>query len=123
MAYTLHLETKGEPTMSKGISKKQQVILDLLSGDRPRRIYSGSGGNLDTAELLSEVEEWLFGDKDPTGSRKQRMGSLIRSCKSLYSRGLIKGVCVPDCDNPGRKTITWSIPSKEKDITKSTGEK
>ena len=90
--------------MSKGLSKRQQVILGILGGSIRSQCYA-SGDELTTGELVEELESG--GHLDRETNRKQRLFTVRRACDSLLSRGLLKGKTVL-CDPYSVDTISWS---------------
>lgn len=92
--------------MSKGISKIQKCILDVL-GNKSLQVFAAGSGELTTSELREELlAHELLRDG---GNRKSQMASVIRACGSLQRRNLVGGVYRWDDDNPGRYTVVWKL--------------
>jgi hypothetical protein len=89
--------------MSKGISKLQRGILDLLQGKSQGQVYT-SGTELTTSELLDEMQ---VRELVKTQNRKEALFTIRRACDSLCRRGLIKGTYTRDCDRWGCITVAW----------------
>ena len=95
--------------MSRGLSEIQKTILGLLEGTEKGRVYKINREAI-TREIADELlERGLLNESAP---RKQLSFTVIRACASLVRRGLVEGTYEPDCDNPGRTTVTWRASSK-----------
>lgn len=92
--------------MSRGLSVGQQVIVGLLDGSLSGLVYGHIEEGCDTAELLEELlaRELV----NPLASRKQQMFTVVRACRSLERRGLVKGESVVDVDHPHCRTLHWT---------------
>ena len=104
------LKTGGK--VSRGHGKLEREILSLLSGKTKSRVYSSSGGGFDTRELLEELSG---SGVIVNNNQKIAMYSVRRACRSLHSKGFLKGEWGIDVDFPHCKTITWSIADHETD--------
>jgi hypothetical protein len=92
--------------MSSGLSRGQSVIDGLLYGSLSGEVYDNLDEGCDTSELL---EELLARDLvNPSAPRKQQMFTVVRACRSLERRGLIRGERVKDVDHPHCWTIHWT---------------
>ena len=100
--YGIHLTL-----MSRGLSRQQRAIVELLSGKRKGQAYATAAGGLDTAELLEELKALGLVNED--APRKQQMHTILRACDCLISRGLLIGKNTIECDAPCRKTVAWSF--------------
>jgi predicted transcriptional regulator len=82
--------------MSHGPGRLQRAILDILA----------VGGPLTTGEIA----DWLTRDDPPPTpkERKQTVAKVLRSCHSLFRRGLIHGQHAEDSSN--RPTYRYWIP-------------
>lgn len=90
--------------MSRGLSRLQRGIYDLLAGKRRGLVY-GSGGPLTTSELVEElIEAGLLADDIP---QEQATFTVRRSCYGLVQRGLLKGAPSSHGEHAWIKTITW----------------
>jgi hypothetical protein len=92
--------------MCSGLSAGQQVIDGLLYGSLSGEVYENTDDGCDTAELLEELlARGLINSSAP---RKQQMFTVVRACRSLERRGLIRGERVQDVDHPHCWTIHWT---------------
>ena len=91
--------------MSRGTSQMQREILSALRGER-MKVFHPSGGALDTSEIVEELEARGFRLPD---NRKSAMFTVRRACDSLGRRGYLSSKYAPDWNNPGRKTVSWSL--------------
>jgi len=87
--------------MSRGISKAQAQIVDLL----------GDSNGMTTGDLLKALVE--SGHVDDNAPRRQAMATVARACKSLNYRAMVEGERTEDTNHPGRKTIQWRIKQDE----------
>jgi hypothetical protein len=83
--------------MSRGLSRLQQGILDLMTGEARPKVYA-SPDSLETGELLEEMTACGF---ISGRERKQALFTIRRACISLVRRGLLEGKYVPFFDHCG----------------------
>lgn len=97
--------------MSKGLSKIQQTIMNILTGKERGLVYSNAAGTLTTGELLAELDEREMVNRKV--SRKIQLFTVRRACDSLQIRGLLKSKYESDWDANGAKTVSWSLPEEK----------
>src|SRR5262245_13993430 len=92
--------------MSRGLSKRQRIILAVLDGSRPRRVYAP--GPMTTRELVQElVAHGALPERAGKPAWRQALFTTRRACFSLVRRGLLEGRYCIDGDPPSCLSITW----------------
>ncbi|MEX2111894.1 MAG: hypothetical protein WD845_01835 [Pirellulales bacterium] len=99
--------------MSKGLSKRQSLIVGLLTGTVRGKVYGGADDGLSTPELVDELYQH---EALPDGmSRQQAVFTVRRACDSLCQRGLLEGVYERGCGtNENRPSYAYQIRWKAK---------
>ncbi len=90
--------------MSRGLSKRQALILGLLTGTEHVRSFA-CGGALTTAQLVEALIEREM--LSATISRKQQIWTVRRACISLLNRGLVEGTYTRVDPYVWARTISW----------------
>lgn len=104
--------------MSRGLSKLQNRIVDLVEGRVPARERVYGGTVLTTLELVVELASEGFLPDGMPGGRKQEQFTVRRACRSLERRGRIR--CEGRFrDDAGKLVLTWSAARESAETRRS----
>lgn len=94
-------------------SKIQKCIFSLLAGTERPLVYGNPRGGLVTNELFEELEARGLVKAQ---RRKLAMFTVRRAALALYRRKLLSAEYRFDCNNPGRRTISFKAnPEQQKE--------